>query len=305
MRIICDKNIELDKATAVTLGNFDGIHLGHQKLIETVKKYSVEEDLASVAFSFYPHPVSVVKPNNQFYTIFTQEEKKFIMEQLKIDVLIQYPFTKEFSSLEAEEFIELLYKMTKLKVLVVGEDYCFGKNRKGNFDLLKAYGDKLGFKAIKIPSVKLGGERVSSTRIRGCINDRNFKEATQLLNKPYFVMGKVCHGKKIGRTIGFPTANVICEDEKLLPPDGVYATKTICRGKIYESITNIGKNPTVNGTQRTVETYFFNFEEDIYGEEIRVLFVDWLRGETKFNNIDELKEQISRDKKSALKIFKN
>lgn len=305
MKTICDKNIELDKATAVTLGNFDGIHLGHQKLIETVKKYSDEEGLISVAFSFYPHPISVVKPNNQFYTIFTQEEKKLIMEQLGVDVLIQYPFTKEFSSLEAEEFVELLYEKTRLKVLVVGEDYCFGKNRKGNYDMLKAYGDRLGFKVIKIPAVKLGGERVSSTRIRGCIQDKNFKEATQLLDKPYFVMGKVCHGKKIGRTIGFPTANIACEEGKLLPPDGVYVTKTLCRGKIYEGITNIGKNPTVNGTERTVETYFFDFEGEIYGEEIRVMFVDWLRGETKFNNIDELKEQISKDKRSAIKIFKN
>lgn len=304
MKIFESNKIQQDNFTAVTLGNFDGIHFGHQKLIQTIKQYSKEENLTSVVFSFFPHPLSVISGNNIFYTIFNPCEKKIVMEQMGVDVLIQYPFTKEFADFTAEQFIKILFKEVKCKVLVVGQDYCFGKNRCGNYETLKYYGEKYGVKVIKIPSVKYKDERVSSSRIRKCILNKDIKECNILLNHTYFIMGNVIEGNKIGRTIGFPTANIIAAKDKILPPDGVYLTKVLYKNKLYKGITNVGNNPTVGGIKRTVETFMFDFNSQIYGENIRVYFFDWIRDEIKFNNIDELKEQLHFDKEKADIKFK-
>ncbi len=303
MKIIEDKNISEDRFTAVTLGNFDGIHLGHQMLISTVKKYSERYKLASVVFSFYPHPMSLFKGDDIFYTILSSNEKKMVVEELDVDILVQYPFTREFAEMKAEDFAELLFNQVKCKVLVVGEDYCFGKNRTGNYDLLCKLGAQRGVEVIKISSVNDDGRRVSSTRIRKCIREHRIKEVNRLLNKPYFVLGNVEEGRKIGRSIGFPTANIVPPENKLLPPDGVYATKTVYDGKIYGSITNIGSNPTVNGKGKTVETYIFDFEKEIYGEQIKVLFFDFLRDEITFDSVDKLKNQIGLDKEKAFRAL--
>lgn len=303
MIIYNEDNINLSEYTAVTLGNFDGIHLGHQKLINTVLEYSKRDNLKSVVFSFYPHPVSVFKKDEEFHTILSSDEKEYILNKMGIDIFIKYPFTKEFANYNAEDFINILFNKIKCKVLVVGENYCFGKNKSGTYETLKHFGDKHGVLVIKIPNVKDNSTRVSSTRIRESIKNKNFEETNRLLNKPYFIMGKISEGKKIGRTIGFPTINIVTPKEKLLPPDGVYLTKTMYEGKILNSITNIGKNPTVNGLIRTVETYIFNFNKDIYGKEVRVCFYKNLRGIVKFNNVEELKNQISYDKSQAEKIF--
>lgn len=303
MRVLQSKYIEQDKYTAVTLGNFDGIHLGHQKLISTVKEYAEKCGLKTIVFSFYPHPKSFFF-GEDFYTIFTRYEKERLVEKMGVDELILYPFTAEFANMEPEDFAEYFFDRMKCKVLVVGDDYCFGKNRRGDYNLLKSIGDKKGVDVIKISSINDNDIRISSTRIRECIKHRDFKEAYKLLGKSYFVSGNVVGGKRIGRKINFPTANIVTPDNKLLPPDGVYLTRTEHKGKIYNSITNVGKNPTVGGKHKTVETYIFDFEQDIYGDEIIIRFYDFIRDECKFNSIDELKEQITKDKAKAIELFK-
>ena len=304
MIVLNDKNIEEDKFTAITLGNFDGIHLGHQKLIFAVKSYAKKYSLKSVVFSFFPHPKSFFNSEN-FYTIFSPCEKKRIIGGLGIDELIEYPFNYDLANVEPENFADFIFDKMKCKVLVVGDDYCFGKNRRGNFELLKETGGKKGAEVIEIYSVNDSGIRVSSTRIRKCIGERNFEETSRLLGKPYFVSGKVVDGKKIGREINFPTANIIPYKNKLLPPDGVYLTKTTYNNNIYKSITNIGKNPTVEGKERTVETHIFDIDEDLYGKDIEVRFYGFIRNEDKFSSIEDLKKQISKDKEKALEIFDN
>ena len=304
MIVLNDKNIGENKFTAITLGNFDGIHLGHQKLISAVKDYAEKYSLKSIVFSFYPHPKSFFN-SEKFYTIFSPYEKEKLIGELGIDELIEYPFTYDFANVEPEDFADFIFDKMKCKVLVIGDDYCFGKNRRGNFSLLKETGSKKGAEVVEIYSVNDSGIRVSSTRIRECIMEKKFEETARLLGKHYFVLGEVIDGKKIGRKINFPTANIIPYKNKLLPPDGVYLTKTIYDNNIYKSITNIGKNPTVEGKERTVETHIFNFNEELYGKEIKVCFYGFIRNECKFTSIDDLKKQISEDKKKAFEIFPN
>lgn len=305
MKLYDSENIQLSESTAVTLGNFDGVHIGHQKLINTVKEFSEKENLKSVVFSFYPHPVSVIKNTGKFYVILSPDEKKYVIKNMGADILIQYPFTKDFADMDSESFMKLLYEKTKCKILVVGEDYSFGKNKMGTYDTLKYYGDYMGIKVIKIPSVNDEGIKVSSSRIRKCISDKNFDEANRLLNRPYFILGKIVEGKRLGRKMGFPTINIIPPKDKLLPPDGVYLTKTAYGGKILNSITNVGKNPTVNDINRRIETYIFDFNSDIYGKEVRICFYKAIRDEIKFNSIEELKTQINSDKQKAIEMFNN
>ncbi len=299
MKIIKTTDFTIKEPTAVTLGNFDGIHIGHQQLIKTVKEYADQEGLTSVVFSFAPHPVIVVNKKDNFYTILSENEKHYTIEKLGIDVLVEYPFTTEFAEMHHEEFMKMLYQTTNFKVLVVGENYCFGKNRLGTYASLKQFGNTIGAEVIKIPNVIDCDLRVSSTRTRQCIEDANFTEANRLLDKPYFIKGMVEHGKKIGRTIGFPTANLKPPARKLIPPDGVYVTRTQVGDKTYGSVTNIGKNPTIEGTKRTVETCLFDFAGDLYGQEIIVSFYAYIRGDRKFANVEQLKEQINRDSEYA------
>ncbi len=302
MKVVKNKNIDESRYTAITLGNFDGIHLGHRKLISSIKQYAEKYSLKSIVFSFFPHPKTFFNSEG-FQTIFSCYEKERIIEELGIDELVQFPFTKDFANKEPEDFADFIFNNLKCKVLVVGEDYCFGKNRKGDFNLLKEIGDRKGAEVIKILSVMDNGIRVSSTRIRRCIEERNFIETQRLLGSPYFILGKVTEGRKIGRKIDFPTANIVAPDYKLLPDDGVYLTKTIYNGNIYKSITNIGKNPTVGGKKKTVETYIIGLSADLYGKEIKVLFYGFIRNEQKFVSVDELKNQISKDIECAFKMF--
>lgn len=300
MKVYETDDFQIEEASAVSLGNFDGVHLGHQELIKTVKEYSKKENLKSVIFSFYPHPVEFFGRKGEFVTMLSLEEKKFIIEKMGADVLVLYPFNKNFSTLSPENFMDLLLKKTNCKVLVVGENYCFGKDRVGNLETLKKLGAERGINVIGISSVKIKGVRVSSTRIRGLINYGDMETVAKLLNKPYFVMGKVVHGDERGRLMNFPTANLEPPEKKLLPPDGVYFTSVIYKGKIYYSISNVGTNPTFGKNSRRIETNIFDFNEDIYGEEIIVCFHKRIRNERKFKNIEELVIQLEEDKKMAL-----
>ena len=307
MKIIDNFNIFDEKEnqkTVVTIGNFDGIHIGHKKLITTTRKCALEKNLKSIVITFSPHPLEIVKNNMPFYYIFSEEEKNIEMEKENIDFFIKYPFTKDFSNISPEKFVDILIEKLNCKILVVGEDYCFGKDRSGNVDILKQLGEQKGIQVVKISNIVIDGERVSSSIIRECINNRNIKKANLLLNKPYYIFGQVVEGNKLGRTIGFPTANIIPPKNKLLPPDGVYITKTKYNNKLYDSITNIGTNPTVNNTHRTIETYIFDFNQNLYNQNIEVYFYDWIRSVKKFNGINELKEQIAKDINIASSFFR-
>jgi riboflavin kinase/FMN adenylyltransferase len=295
-------DFKINEPTAVTLGNFDGIHLGHQKLISTVKEYAKRDNLKSVVFSFYPHPVTVFKTKENFSTMLDTREKKFTLDNLGVDVLVQYPFTLDFASLSPEEFFDLLVEKTNCKVLVVGENYFFGKNKAGNHHTLSELGKKKGILVIAIPPIEVDGERVSSSRVRGLIRNADMPEVIKLLNKPYFVIGTVTEGDKRGRTMDFPTINIITSEEKLLPPNGVYLTRVAYNGKLYTAMTNVGVCPTFAGIEKRVETHIFGFNEVIYGAEAMVCFYKWLREERGFASAVELKAQLKKDKALAMEL---
>lgn len=301
MKVIECEQFKIEEPSAVTIGNFDGIHLGHQELVKTVLEYSKNYSLKSVVFSFDPHPVEFFGKKGEFKTMFSVEEKQFIIENLGVDILIQYPFNTEFADLSPEEFMDLLIEKTNCKVLIVGENYCFGKDRVGNIETLKKLGEKKNIRVIGIPRVKIHNVRVSSTRIRGLINCGDMEEVTILLNKPYFAMGEIVHGDERGRRMNFPTINLEPPLKKLLPPDGVYFSRVYIDGKLYESMSNIGVNPTFNGEARKIETHIFDFDEDVYGKKAIVCIFKRIRNEKKFEGMNELIEQLNEDKSRCRK----
>lgn len=304
MEHITTTNIKQSVPTAVTLGNFDGLHKGHRSLIDIMKKKAEEQNLKSIVFSFYPHPMFLFKTNSDSRAlIMGYEEKRIVIEQTGVDAFIEYPFTKEFSSLSPEDFARLLFEQLNCKVLVVGFNYHFGKMAKGNCALLEEMGKEYGVEVICVPSVNFLEERVSSTRIRNALLNAEIALADELLTIPYFVYGTVVHGKRLGHTIGFPTMNVDADKKKLFPPNGVYATRTVIDGKIYSSVTNIGVQPTVNGTDKVVETNVFDFDEDVYGKKVTVYFFEFIRPEKKFDSLDALKAQLAKDVESAKDYF--
>ncbi|MCI1931512.1 MAG: bifunctional riboflavin kinase/FAD synthetase [Clostridia bacterium] len=301
---ITDENIEQSEETAVTLGNFDGIHLGHRTLISLTKKLAEENNLKSAVFSFTPHPMFLFGNRKTKALIMSSEEKSITLESMGIDIYIEYPFTKEFAAMEPEIFArDIIFGKMKCRKLVVGDDYRFGAKARGDYELLKSISKEFGADVYEVSSVDMYGSRVSSTRIREALNTRDIPAANKLLSVPYFVYGKVQNGKHLGRKFKFPTANIEADEKKLYPPDGVYATKTIVDGKEYMSITNIGTNPTVNGKKRTVETNMFDFDKEIYGKNIKTYFYKSIRAEKKFSDVNELYVQIEKDKKAAKEYF--
>ncbi len=301
MKIIDNDKFNIKEPTAVTLGNFDGIHLGHQALVSAMFENAEKYGLKSVVFSFNPHPVEFFGRQNDFKTMFSVEEKKFVIERLGVDILIQYPFNREFSYLSPEQFVDLLVEKTNCKVLVVGENYYFGKDKAGNIDTLKELGAERGIKVIGITRVKVHDVRVSSTRIRGLINYGDMEIVTRLLNKPYFAMGEIVHGDERGRCMNYPTINMLPPVKKLLPPDGVYFSRVWLDGNVYCGMSNIGVNPTFDGEARKIETHIFDFDEDVYGKTAAVGFYKRVRSERKFKDAADLILQLNEDKERCRK----
>lgn len=281
--------------TAVTLGNFDGFHRGHRTLINEIKS----SKLKTAIFTFSPHPVSFFSSPDAFKTIYTEEEKRQIAETLNVDFYIPYPFTKDFSSLSPKNFISLLKKKTNCRLLVIGENYSFGKNKSGNAETLKAIGAEYDIKVTVLPKIKYNGEVISSTKIRACLQTGDVKTAGILMSSPYFIASEVEKGLHRGTGMGFPTANQRVLAGKLLPKDGVYATDAIIEGVAYKAITNIGKNPTFQNNSRTVETYILNQAQNLYGKAIKIEFKDLIRNEIKFPDKAALKAQIKKDIETA------
>lgn len=290
--------------SVVVLGNFDGVHKGHQKLFEVAKDEAAKRELETVVFSFYPHPTWVVG-NNKKSLLMSRRDKKMMIEHLGINVLVEYPFTKEFASISPETFFtEILISQLKAEVLVVGSNYFFGKGKAGTPEFLKQLGGQYGVTVCIVDAVTERGDMISSTQIRKMIVEGNIEMANQMLGHPYMIVGKVVQGKMLGRTIGFPTINLIADPDRVYPPNGVYATKVKVYSKVYMGMTNIGYNPTVSGERKMIETHIFDFYQNIYGEDVEVYFYHFMRPENKFENIEALKMQIATDQEAIQLFFK-
>lgn len=293
------------KDTVVTIGTFDGVHLGHRRVIEQVKATAARIGGESVLLTFFPHPRMVLFPNAEQLLITTEEEKIALVRNLGIDHLIIHPFTREFSMLSSGEFIEqILVKGLRTKKLVIGYDHHFGKDREGSFENLKNSGPKWGFEVEEIPAHESDHIKVSSTRIRQALAAGEVEVANNLLGYRYRLTGNVVKGQQLGRKLGYPTANIISpEPYKLMPGNGVYAVNVLSAGKKFGGMMNIGVRPTVDGLHRTTEVNIFDFDADIYGESLTIEFVKWVRGEQKFAGLDELKTQLGVDKIAVQKIL--
>lgn len=295
------------KNAVITIGNFDGVHIGHRALFHHVIEKAMALQGTSIVMTFEPHPVRVLKQNNHPPLITLYEQKIELIEKAGIDILICIHFTREFASIPAKEFIEkILVDRIGTKAVVVGKDYTFGKNREGNLDLLKTYGKRLGFEVIVVREIQMSNnseDKISSTRIRELISDGKVAESQKFLGRHYQIRGTVMTGRdRGGRLLGFPTANINLYDE-LSPKTGVYAVTVECKGNKYKGVANIGYSPTFDDRIFTVEAHILDFNDDIYGQKIRVNFIKRLRDEKKFLNISELSKQIKKDIDKARDII--
>ncbi|BAX79730.1 bifunctional riboflavin kinase/FAD synthetase [Labilibaculum antarcticum] len=292
----------------VTIGTFDGVHLGHRKVIRRLQELAQKVKGETVIFTFYPHPRLVLNPeDNGLRLINTLEEKKVLLEAAGIDHLVVYPFTKEFSKLTYVEFVEqILVKQLGMKYLVVGYDHRFGHNREGKYEDLKMFADKLNFKIERQDVLNMDAINVSSTKVRTAISEGDIQMANKYLGYRFFIKGDVIDGKKLGHTIGFPTANIDPQESyKLVPKDGVYAVKVDVDDKIYLGMLNIGVRPTVNNQldNRSIEVHILDFNQDIYYKNITIHFYQRIRNEQFFASLDELKAQLAKDRLKVLSLL--
>lgn len=300
--------LEAIKNPVLTIGTFDGVHIGHQKILEKVKTEAAKINGETVLFTFFPHPRLVINPNdNSLRMIQTQEEKEEVLARLGLEHLIIFPFTKEFSQVEAEDFIKnFLVEKLRVKVIVIGYDHRFGNGRKGDIQLLKAYSEKYDYQVIEIPAQEVDEANVSSTRIRKAILSGEIEAANLYLSDKFQLSGTVVQGKQLGRTIGCPTANIAVSDElKIIPAIGIYAVHVLLEdGHTYQGMMSVGKNPTVTDSESIkLEVNIFDFNRTIYGEKITVQFLKYLRDEIKFDSLDELKKQLDEDRTASLDFF--
>lgn len=286
------------KPLALSLGMFDGVHLGHKSIIDELLKVGSENNLETAILTFWPHPRFVFNPNEDLKLLNTLEEKKFLMEKYGIDTLFLKEFDEEFRNLTGEEFVrQILVDKLNIKYLIIGYDHSFGKNKSGNFELLQKLSKELDFKVEQMEAINIHENNISSTKVRNALLAGNIIDANEMLGYPYSVSGTVVHGKKIGRTIGYPTANIETDSVKLLPKKGAYIVEVLVKDKQYKGMLSVGTNPTVNGEKLTVEVYILNFEGDIYNEKITVSFRDFLHDEIKFEGLEKLIERLDEDKK--------
>lgn len=290
--------------SCVTIGSFDGVHLGHRKLISALKASAVSHHVPAVVLTFFPHPAVVLKQIETPYYLTTPEEKADLLASLGIDVLISLPFSRELAGLSAEEFVNLLVKHTGMKELVVGPGFTLGKNRSGTVEILTELGKSRGFTVRCIVLETQSNEIISSSQIRKLIEQGDVQNAAIALGRPYSVTGKVVNGDGRGRKIGFPTANLDSWPQKMLPAIGVYRCITLIDGKEYLSVGNVGYRPTFTDNTKKVfvEIHLLDFKGDLYGRELQVKFTHRLRGEVKFSSFEELVRQIHCDIETAREL---
>ena len=291
----------------VTSGTFDGVHIGHQKIIERLLEVTRATNGQSVVITYWPHPRLVLDAANQtpLHLLSTIEERIEQLGTYDIDYLLIIPFTKEFASLTSEQYIQqILLAAIHTKVLVIGYDHRFGKNREGDFKYLQKHAPALGFRVEEIPAQDIDHIAVSSTRIRKALETGNIVNATTYLGHYYSLTGKVVPGRQLGRTIGYPTANIVVTDHhKLIPAQGIYAVQVKINQQLRGGMLSIGINPTVGGTTQTIEVHIFDFQADIYDQVITLYFVAYIRAEQKFDSLAELTEQLHQDQVTALALL--
>ena len=295
------KSFSADQQTVVTIGTFDGVHLGHRKILEQITKNAQELDCQSLVLTFFPHPRMVLQKDTDMKQLNTLDEKIALLEKLGVDNLVVHPFDKEFSRLTAEEFVkQVLVDVFKVKKIIIGYDHRFGRNRTANIDDLIDFGTLYGFEVEQISAEEIDEVSISSTKIRNALLEGNVQLAAEYLGYNYCMTGIVSKGKQLGRTIGYPTANIqIEEDYKLVPSNGVYVVKCDVSGETVFGMMNIGTRPTVDGTTQTIEINLFDFDENIYNQKITVSLLKRLRDEQKFESLDALKNQLGFDRQAA------
>ncbi len=294
----------LDVDTVVTIGKFDGLHRGHKILCEDL--FTMEKDgLTSVVISFVDPPAKMIDDSND-KKIMTNEERLLLFKESGISVFIECPFDEKLMKTEPEDFISLLIERINMKSLVVGADFRFGYKGAGNVELLKRLSDEKGFSLKVIEKLKEDDIDISSTRIRDEIKNGNITKANQLMGRNYFIYGEVVHGRQIGKKLDFPTINIRPSKEKLIPANGVYISVVIIDNHIYQGITNVGTRPTFDdGNALSIETHIIDFDYDIYGKEVKVVFIAKIRDEIRFNSMFELRNQLMKDKNAGIDFFSN
>ena len=295
------------KKTILTLGTFDGVHIGHRKILEKVTQNVKTDTTESLVLTFFPHPRMVLKGQSDVKLLNTIGEKIDLLENLGVQNLVIHPFDKEFSKLSAEEFVKtVLVDRFHIQKIIIGHDHRFGRNRTANIDDLIAFGKQYDFEVEQISVQEIKQVSISSTKIRKALTEGKMALANDYLDYEYFLTGKVSKGKQLGRTIGFPTANLMIEEnDKLIPRKGVYVVKSIINQKTVFGMMNIGFNPTVSGEKLSIEVHYFDFDAELYDQEIRVFILEYLRSEQKFDSVALLKKQLEKDKNAALNYIKS
>jgi len=297
----------VEKTSVVTIGTFDGVHIGHQEIIKSLVKNAHSNEDKSVILTFYPHPRLILQQGVDLKLITTLQEKISLLEKTELDYLIIEPFTKEFSRLTAIDFVrDILVKELKMKKLVIGYDHHFGRNREGNFEQLQEYGKVYGFEVEEIPAQDIQNISVSSTKIRKALEEGNIEKANIYLGYEFMITGSVIHGRGLGTKWNYPTINIQLEEKyKLIPKAGVYIVKTILNNMNVFGIMNIGFRPTVGGKHQTIEVHLLDYNADLYGANIQVQLSYRLRDEQKFSSVDKLIAQIKQDEKKARELIVN
>lgn len=291
----------------VTLGTFDGVHIGHQKIVQQLLNSAHQSNCESVILTFFPHPRMVLQDQSEIRLLNSIQERTELLEKTGLDHLIIHPFDKTFSRLTAEEFVkDILVKKLNIQKIVIGYDHRFGRNRTADIHDLIDFGYKFGFDVEQISAQQIEAVSVSSTKIRTALLEGNIALANQYLGYHYQLNGTVVHGRKLGRTIGFPTANIAIDvDYKLIPKKGVYIVQSIIEDQLVYGMMNIGTNPTVDGQELSVEVYYLDFDGDLYDKTISVSLLDYIRDELKFDSIDALKKAIQDDLNFTRNYLKN
>jgi riboflavin kinase/FMN adenylyltransferase len=294
-----------EKESILTIGTFDGVHIGHNKILTKLVEESKKNNLSSLIMTFFPHPRIVLQKSEEIKMIDTMDEKINLFEKTGVDNLIVQPFDENFSKIRAKEFVEeILVKKLKIKHIIIGYDHRFGKDREASVEDLKKFGLNYMFTVEEIAAQEIHSIAISSTKIRNAILKGEIKKCNEYLGRNFMLTGKVVHGDGLGKKINFPTANIqIKEPYKIIPKNGVYLAKTIFNSNIYFGMMNIGVRPTIGGKNKSLEIYFFNFKDNIYDKTISIEIINKIRDEEKFSSIDELKTQLKKDEQFCLKLI--
>lgn len=291
------------KDTVLTIGVFDGVHLGHKYLISQLKEHARQQGLLSGVITFHRHPVAILSSQATLPYLTDLATRNSLLKNEGVDYVIVLSFARELARLNARDFVSMLKKYLRMRGLLVGTDFALGRNREGNIDTLRKLGQEMDFSVTVVPPIMIGGMVVSSTSIRNALANGDMESVLNLTGRPFSLHGHIISGTGRGAGLGFPTANLDIDPQQALPEDGVYATRAYIDKKIYKSMTNIGKNPTFGGTKRTVEVYILDYHDNLYGRELKIDIIQRLRRERKFDTAQQLEEQIAEDVKQGRAIL--